>query len=230
MNNDKEMMADLLNRLEENKQKLFSFVSEDKKEDFEAVFDEIMGLKWKIDFKPAMVQVNEGDVIRKVDSDTFYIAETYDCAVLHTYGGYTLIADNRNGSSLFTMMRELAEYIENPEKYFEASRKEIVDAENLLRETPMTKEEEDAFVEKMKDSVKTDFTVREFLMKLPWWCFCDVNATYKIAKTAYDALAELMENASSEISREDKEANAAFEAAIDGAESIAREIRKDNIS
>lgn len=73
---------------------------------FDACMDRILSLKGQMDTEAVRLLVKESDVLRESKGDTFYIAVAKQCAIYHTYGGYTVVADNRNASSLYTVLAE----------------------------------------------------------------------------------------------------------------------------
>lgn len=83
---------------------------------FDTQMDRILSLKGQIDVEPVRLIVKEADVLKEYKGDTFWMAVTKQGAIFHTYGGYTVVADNRNASALYTVMSEMVDLLNTNEE------------------------------------------------------------------------------------------------------------------
>lgn len=223
MNTD-EKRNEMAARLEEVKSQLREISGSKKK--FDVLIDELLSLKGQIDVEPMRIHVRECDVLDEAVADTFYVANTKTCAIFHTYGGYTIIADNRNASTLYLTLVELMSYINDPEAYFNAHVDDIVEAEREISDNPLTDAEKEEIIARARKSIETDFEVKEFMMKLPWWCFGDISTTYEVAGIAYEAFERMLEDASKKLQEEDVDSNRIFRDAVEASEAISESMKE----
>lgn len=214
---------EMLSRIEETKHNIVRLAKKGNEDEIEREIESLLSLKGQIDIEPMRFHIPEADVIHEHAEDTFYIAETASSAIFHTYGGYTLIADSRNANSLYMTLRELAEYMEDQKEYIDKRFGDILEAERKIRDSEMTDFDIAEFRKSVEQSVGTDYIVKEFMLKLPWWCFCDISATYNIAETAYKTFSTLLENSSKELTKEDVDSNELFREIVMSADSTRKE-------
>lgn len=76
---------------------------------FDRQIDRILSLKGQLDTEAVRLMVKESDVLKEYKGETFYVAVTKNGAMYHTYGGYTLFADNRNAQSLYLVLESIVD-------------------------------------------------------------------------------------------------------------------------
>lgn len=195
---------------------------------FDSQMDRILSLKGQVDVEPVRIAVWEKDVKKEVKGDTYYLALTKDKAVYHAYGGYTVVADSRNASSLYMTIAGMLGYLEHPDKTLDDVFPTMLIQKEEEEGRKLTPSETEAFKAECRKSLDTDFEAKLHVLNAPSWCYCDLSTTYEIATTVVSTLNTLTENAFNQpLQEEDTEANADFEDAVRGAEHIGRLIEEE---
>ena len=195
---------------------------------FDSQMDRIMSLKGQVDVEPVRIAVWEKEVVREVKGDTYWIALTKTQAIYHAYGGYTVVADSRNASSLYTTIAGMIGYLEDPEKTLGDVFPSMLAVKEDEEGRKLTDDELAAFREECRQSLETDFNAKLHVLNAVSWCYCDLATTYEIATTVVSTLNTLTENAfNAPLQEEDTESNADFEDAVRGAEHIGKIIEEE---
>lgn len=195
---------------------------------FDAQMERILSLKGQASVKPVRLIVEEKDIVREHKDKTFWIALTKKSAIYHAYGGYTVIADIRNVSSLYKTLSDMLDYLENPKAVTDACYGELLAEREENEGRALTEKERMEYRDTVSHAVSSDTEAKMHVLNAPTWCFTDIAATYEIATTVLSTLHVMLENAqNAALQDEDLDANADFEEAVRGAEHIGEMIKKE---
>ena len=190
---------------------------------FDSQMDRILSLKGQVDVEPVRIAVWEKEVVREVKGDTYWIALTKTQAVYHTYGGYTIVADSRNASSLYQTIAGIVNWFEDADKCVDAVLPDWLAQREADEGRKLLPSEEAEVRKEAYEALDTDCNAKVHVLNAPCWCFTDLATTYDIAATVVHAMNDLTDKAFGEpLQEEDTEANADFEDAVRGAEHIGK--------